>query len=464
MRFFLDIARRLSLSMLILIASMYCCLAGGTVDCSTAIYFNRSRLNVMLGQYEFAGNTPPDFQVPDEDWDVEAIGDDFQKRMSRLTTTAQQLIWLLQLDLFINSGFRGFSVASLYAEGSENGGCSAEEILDTLVRRYHPSSQNKLALLTGRIYQEGNITLLQSDLRAFQFANGISRRLDALTLPINLSSRRLLFSAPFWNDKLVFPARPLSTIDISSIFEQFSRSILIYPTKGGGKPKLIQRPIADSRKRLVFSLEQIDPDGWMKIKIHGSESSGWVKSDFRTHETLRKLLPEADVLSGLVGLLLSRSDGKASPSMAEPIDKFFRSYLDNAESTDPSSRRAAVEIIRGSSWILNMGATRAAWIAGRQYFMDAANVDPGNITALNLIALADISLCCSDREPSDAETQEVLQSLQGILARQPNDRNALENLQLFYEFLAEKTPSREAQANLDNIKVVRQTLGYCAKC
>jgi hypothetical protein len=445
--------------------------AGGSAPCEDTLYFSRSPLNVVLGQYELASDHAV-VRDQNEIVDEKSVEERFEND-SAARETAQRLTWLINLDLFLNAHFGGFSVAALH-EGikyKDEYDCSSDAILRKIMRRYRPATGKSIVFLTGQIYQEKDTILFRSQLRPGRVADGrFNERDDLVFRMARPGSAALTLAAPVLNGEVVFSPRLVSAANMKQIEQSFVKSSFTYPQKGGGKPEQIRQEQPDdydSRGPLVFSVEQIETDGWMRIGIRGTNSTRWIKSDAETSILLRQTFPELFFLQGVSAYLIARS-GTLPPAsisnLRRSVKNSFSSYLDLSKGKDSGGQRSAALIIRGAASVAIGEATAAGWNEARAEFLEAISIDPENSTARNLAVIAELALCCANGNvPAKEVVDRITEQFQAILTRRPSDQYALKNLQLFFDYLdsSNLTPDRSYARDRDQVKMVRRTLGYC---
>jgi len=441
--------------------------AGGIAPCYDPFVFSGSPVNVFTVEYESPQNDRP-------------IRPGETRENRDLKKTAQQLTWLIKLDAFLTTRFGGLAVVTALDEGPP-GACRPETLLGRLMGMRGvrgPQPGQALLFLYGRIYQEGQEIFLQSYLQRVRLASG-----ELAPLPERLSvalksdqGEAIDVSAAVPGDVVVFPPRRLLVPDLGHITELFSVSGRIYKDKDSTSPSRPWR--FDPSQPTAFAVEAVDPSGWIRIQPYlaiDDIQPGWIRVDPEAGKLLHQRMPELDFMRGEIGYVRLRQTYDAPQfksdtsraALTAAMKEAFGRYGANARENDREApaRSAALAMVGAASAVQAEGGAIEPWQEARNRFLDASRADPSNVGARNLLALAEVALCCGG--PRQAEQPAAaLNALLDVLAVRPNDRDALANLDDFYRYAQGRAgsgglalSSEDLRAKRDQVKDIRRLLG-----
>jgi hypothetical protein len=437
------------------------------VECHEPLVFSGSPVNVFAVEYESPRNdrpTRPGDSTGDRD----------------LKKTAQQLTWLIKLDAFLTARYDGLAVVTALDEGPP-GACRPQTLFDTLMRLHGeraPQPGQALVFLYGRIYQEGQEIFLQSYLRRVRFAPGkLEVQPERLSLTLkNDQGEAIVVSAAVPDEVVVFPPRRLLVSDISRITELFSVSGRVYDAKDTSSRSHPWR--YDPTRPTAFAVEAIDPSGWIRVRPYlaiDDMQPGWIKVDPEAGKLLHQRMPELDFMRGEIGFLRVRQTFDAPQfksemsraALAAAMRDAFARYDAGARenSREAAARAAALSMVGAASAVQSEGGRADFWKDARDRFLEASRADPSNGAARNLLALAEIALCCQRLRP-DEKPETALSTLLDVLSVRPSDRDALANLDEFYRYAQGRAGSAglplssgELTARRTQVMEVRRLLG-----
>jgi hypothetical protein len=392
--------------------------AGGRSSCKEPLVFGGANVNIMVLPYTYVGQD----LVP-------------------LSRTGEKLALLIQLDsLFTMLKYHSIGVVSLMmVPGEDPKECESKVVLNKImgkmpgaVDRIQP--KKAVALLWGRIYEEGKDVYVQSFLRFLRrdIVEGIKFDLRSRDgTPLELVGR--LPSQAF-----AFAPRRLTTDDLGEIEKEFERSAIVRPRPEESAPGYQME--LDSLRPFTYYVTDARKD-WMKIDSFSGGRSGWIRAQVDSTWPLRKKLPELDFLDAVVGYLqyrIGNDSGLISqPSLINWVDRGLTRYEGNSGPERASLSTAVGKILRGFLMVLEEGSRPklAAIDRFQKLSAEAVALIPFNADARNLEIMARIyRLNEGGIQRTDIST--LAEELQSAIIVNPKNSRVLANFENFYLFLS----------------------------
>ena len=273
-------------------------------SCNEPFVFSDSAVNVLILPYEFAGGAD--------------AGPNAELDMNK---TERDLMRLLKLDTVLTARFGSVGVITIQPQpqnatvGVVGERCTADDIVERLLRQkdHAPKANQALIIITGLIYREGEDLFFQTKLRSILFtatSRGTALSPDELEISLqdeNGEPHRL--AASVGADDLVFPPRRITKSDLKLMGDTFRSGIQAYSAKDLASQS--NRLNLDPDEVTAFTVEAVDPDGWIKIHPYhinhsrpddtATENPAWIPFEPSATQFLHQQLPELEFLSGEIG-------------------------------------------------------------------------------------------------------------------------------------------------------------------
>jgi hypothetical protein len=431
--------------------------------------FSGSAVNVLILPYEFAGGADAD---PNAELDV--------------NKTERELMRLLKLDTVLTARFGSLGVITIQPQpqnataGVVGEKCTADDIVERLLRQrdHAPKANQALIIITGLIYREGEDLFFQTKLRSILFtatSRGTALSPDELEISLqdengdeNGKPHRL--AASVGADDLVFPPRRITKSDLKLMGDTFRSGIQAYSAKDLASQS--NRLNLDPDEVTAFTVEAVDPEGWIKIHPYhindsrpddtATENPAWIPFEPSATQFLHQQLPELEFLSGAIGYFRTRQTTEgprfgAEPSLAATAEltaTVLTRYTDNSAALFDDEPRAAAKSLMGVMLArLADKGQKEKWEQASDRFAEAVSIMPENTEPRNLLALSKVALCCLVRDGFDARP--AISALKDVLSLRPNDLQALANLEGVYAHL-ENSPAAAAATELADLPYLRK--------
>jgi hypothetical protein len=301
---------------------------------------------------------------------------------------------------------------------------------------------NGIAMLWGRIYEEGNQLFIQSYLR-FARAGAV----ETIQLSLPLKGGDAVFRGSLPTQAIAFAPRRISHADIAAVTEQFARSAQVYERPDETSPVVRVAPDPRSFEPFGYHVTEVRGD-WMRVSPLYGGAPGWLHARVDASMwPLRERLPELHFLDAVVGYLEYRVAAPGEARGKRPGPARFIRYAQQslAQFTRLNGRvdTPAVSAL-GESMI---GALQ--FLAGEgdaaSHFGEAARLLPYSGELRNLQNVARLSAASAGlRDGSGARA--FMADLLSAVATEPDNAASLQNLAGFHRLL-QATPAAAAAIN-----------------
>jgi hypothetical protein len=395
-----------------------------TRRCDDPRVFAHSPVNVLLLPYTYTGT---------------------QAQMARpLSEAAGRLGLLMEHDSLVEmTKYQAIGVENLVSvPGAEP--CDAELIWDRLVgprrdRQAGVRPGGAVAMIWGRIYEEGTTLYVQSYLRF-----GRAEMSERIERTVATSYARATFAAQLPTQVVTLPPRRITMDDIASINQEFSRLAVVRDAPSETAKVISRLPDVGtpthSLQPFGYAVEEVRGDWVRVVSLYGGPP-GWIARVGSKAWPLRDRLPDLDFLDAVVGYLHLRvareASGFAKPAEASRLIDFSRqSFARYRESTKGASPAADAlgHALLGTMILLGSASSSAPQEAFAE-FSQSVRLVPYNAEARNLANVASVLRCCSGRPRSEAGAQSTMNSLLDAISVDPENRTAIDNLAAFHLLL-----------------------------
>jgi hypothetical protein len=427
--------------------------------CDQPAIFERSAVNVIILPYTLTGRMSPEIGKP------------------QFSRTGEKLSVLIQLDsLFSMVKYNSIAVAYLSQGSKPLEMCQPELILDKILgrkeeykKKYPQISPRKgVAILWGRIYEEGNNIYVQSYL---QFLRRDAFERFKISLPTQEGSS-VGFFGELPSQSFAFAPRRITLRDLQNIEKEFQSSVILREkpdeSAQGTQINLKFDPGSPAADDFAYYVTEISGD-WMYIvsmpKEYGGYGpkgpEGWVRAHMDPMVMpLRQKLPELDFLDAAVGYLqyqIARdtdSRKQYRKSIFGWVKKALERYQENSGSEQAALPTAVGKILRGTLEILEDDLRpRATTIdIAQNLYTQAASLIPYNADARNLELITRINLWHAAKPPRP-DPKAIISDLLNVIELEPQNEDVLANLENFLLLLSSY---KAGEVTLDPAELTRQ--------
>jgi hypothetical protein len=369
---------------------------------------------------------------------------------ARLSEAARALSRMLQQEVLF-SMLKYDSVGATELVRMSSRPCNPNEVLQRV--RMRPG--HGIALLWGRIYEEGNDLFVQSYIRFLR--KDASETVD-VTIPGG-EALPLQLRAAMPTEGVALAPRRLATSDVAAIEARLSKVLVL---RGEPRDDAPGRPLTFSTEPLAYTVLQAQGD-WMMIRsITGDK--GWVRA--RTDDdawALRRFLPELGYFDGVVGFLRLRAAGTqrplGSPQRVRAYGWMERAFEGYERAVGPDTALSAIAMARAmkATVLWNdaaLGAPAERRSRAAALFADAANAKPDSSDLQMLAAVTQAAV--REAQPREA-VMELDRGLLAAAALNPRNQQAFANLQRVYQTDAAREiyPADELRRRVDLVRAAQ---------
>ncbi|MGH8628805.1 MAG: hypothetical protein ACREYC_27280, partial [Gammaproteobacteria bacterium] len=289
-----------------------------------------------------------------------------------------------------------------------------------------------LAIIWGRIYEEGDSIFVQSYVRFVLV--GVD---NTITVSLSTKDKPVELRATLPSQGVAMAPRRMTTKDFREIEARSARTLVLRDEPNEAVPSRTYP--RGPHEPLTYWV--VDHRGdWMRIKSQMTGEEGWVRARFDDEPwSLRRLLPELAYLDGVIGYL--RLETKVGSQLRNGIrlrtwmETAFARYerevgTDAAREAIALSRVLLGKIVWSQSYRLaNPGAAKP----GAELFREAWTLIPESSEARNLAAVTS-QLLRTEYELTRESIAAINTGLLGAIAMDGRNLQALRNLENLYRY------------------------------
>jgi len=407
-------------------------LAGSRLPCSHAAVFSAAAVNAIVLPYRYETK----------------VGFDKDSAGTQLSALIQQE------TLFSMLKYGSVGATEIISNNGEI--CDVRDVIDQITRDTDRSlrSGHGVALIWGRIYEEGSQIYVQSYIRFF-------RRDIAETLQVDLpghTDRELHLNGSLPSQAIALLPRRFTRNDLEEIEQRLAETLRIHKTPDDAASS---EPLAESPyEPLMYGVVDVAGD-WMKIRSYITGKEGWVRPRTETDSWwLRRFLPELSYLEGVIAYLRLRVATEI-PLSRDPRDVYgwmHRAFSEYEKAVGKDSVPEAFGLADAMMGMVSYaqpdllgGRNQAAEIFQRMLAQMPASAGARELAAITYPLLKTPAV--ANKKTLDKLNRDLL----GALALSPTRKSLLQNLEQLYGFIdnAEETElyePRELRARLVAIK------------
>ena len=412
----------LAMRLFLLIATLLAgtaALAGGKLPCRDARVFPKANLNALILPYRYSD---------------ERTGPTEQTVGARLASLIQQE------TLF--SMLKYASVGATELVSHDGTLCDVNEVIRRVTRDINTGSVlpgKGLAVLWGRIYQDGSNIYVQSYIRF------LVRGADSVfNITLRTNGEPITFEVAIPSQGVALAPRRVESRDFEQIESRAAETLVlrVEPDERAKTRPYSQYP----HEPLTYSV--VDQKGdWMRIQSQLTGREGWVRARNEDESWgLRQFLPELAYLDGVLAYLRIRIDPipeRNSSDYAEAQEAVAKLFAWYEQDVGVDAARDAVGLSRAilgqMRWIQSRNGRESADAQmAAKLFQEARSIIPDSSEARNLAAITSPWLK-NDGMLTRESIAEINDGLLGAIAVDGQNQLALRNLEKLYRYLKTQT-------------------------
>jgi hypothetical protein len=369
-----------------------------------------------------------------------------------LSKTGEALSRLLQQEvLFSMLKYSSVGATELVSEPGKP--CGVNRVLARIKVR----EGYGVAVLWGRIYEEGDDVFVQSYIR-FLRANAP----DAIHVGVKLrSGEEMRLAATLPPEGVALAPRRLTRQDIEEIQARVARTLVMRTRPDDAAPG--EALVRSRDATLAYSVLDAQGD-WMKIQSHTTGQTGWVRARVENEEwALRKFLPELGYFDGVVGFLRMRSAAGLRDLEARRTYRWVeRAFTEYEKAVGPHASPTAIGMASAMKGMLLWDEATLGERAARQReaaaMFERARAAMPDSSHVRLLATVTEPLRTSRDGTTSSLFVDLDDGLLGAMAVNPRNMLALRNLEHVYVAWAKQpqTGSYDRDELQQRLRAVKQ--------
>lgn len=410
--------------------------AGGRLPCEEARVFQGAAVNAFVLPYRYTSG---------KQGDTSSTG-------ARLAALIQQEV------LFAMLKYGAIGATELYAPSAS--ACDVREAIARVTRGNGPGTLqpgHALAIIWGRIYEEGSEVYVQSYIRFLR-----RDRDEAIEVALqDALGAQLALNAPLPAQAVAMPPRRMTQQDVREIEQRARETLVLHAAPDAYAAK---RPLGRGHDEpLSYGVTQVRGE-WMYVQSQITGEAGWVRARSDTDAwALRRFLPELGYLDGVIGYLRLRTVDRMplttdARRMYGWVANAFDAY---ARALRPQGAPEALALARALQGVLLWTVPALAPEGGHRReaarMFDTALEQMPESSALRTLAAVTSPWLQTEPALTRAAFARVDAGLLGALAVDQSNQNALRNLERVYAYAAERPDGSgyapdAARARLDLVR------------